>query len=108
MTKRSPFRCFKLLPEVIRLAVRLYIRFPLSLRKVKDLLQERGIDISNETVRVLMGEVRHVVCGREPSLAGRASARQAVLAMISRRNIREDPCTTSRSASRAPPTLFSS
>ena len=29
----------------------MYIRFPLSLRQVEDLLQERGIDISYETVR---------------------------------------------------------
>lgn len=29
----------------------LYIRFPLALRKVEDLLQERGIEISDETVR---------------------------------------------------------
>ncbi len=29
----------------------LYIRFPLSLRNVEDLLRERGIDVSHETVR---------------------------------------------------------
>ncbi len=29
----------------------LYIRFPLSLRNVEDLLHERGIDVSHETVR---------------------------------------------------------
>ena len=51
MTKRSPFRYFKTSPEVIRLAVMMYIRFPLSLRNVEDLLHERGIDISHETVR---------------------------------------------------------
>ena len=51
MTKRSPFRYFKTSPEIIRLAVMLYIRFPLSLRSVEDLLQERGVDISHETVR---------------------------------------------------------
>ena len=51
MTKRSPFRCFITSPEVIRLAVMLYLRFPLSLRNVEDLLHERGIEISHETVR---------------------------------------------------------
>jgi putative transposase len=51
MTKRSPFRYFKTSPEVIRLAVMLYIRFPLSLRNVEDLLHERGIDVSHETIR---------------------------------------------------------
>jgi putative transposase len=51
MTQRSPFRYFKTSPEIIRLAVMLYIRFPLSLRNVEDLLHERGIEISHETVR---------------------------------------------------------
>ena len=51
MTKRRPFRYFKTSPEIIRLAVMLYVRFPLSLRNVEDLLHERGIDVSHETVR---------------------------------------------------------
>ena len=51
MTKRSPFRYFKTSPDIIRLAVMMYIRFPLSLRNVEDLLHERGIDICHETVR---------------------------------------------------------
>ena len=51
MTQRSPFRYFKTSPEIIRLAVMMYIRFPLSLRSVEDLLHERGIEISHETVR---------------------------------------------------------
>jgi putative transposase len=51
MTKSSPFRYFKTSPEIIRLAVMMYIRFPLSLRNVEDLLHERGIDICHETVR---------------------------------------------------------
>ena len=33
------------------MAVMLYVRFPLSLRNVEDLLHERGVDISYETVR---------------------------------------------------------
>ena len=48
---RNPFRYFKTSPDIIRLAVMMYIRFPLSLRQVEDLLHERGIDISYETVR---------------------------------------------------------
>ncbi|MDA0338749.1 MAG: IS6 family transposase, partial [Proteobacteria bacterium] len=47
----NPFRYFKTSPEIIRLAVMMYVRFPLSLRQVEDLLHERGIDISHETVR---------------------------------------------------------
>lgn len=45
------FRYFKTSPEIIPLAVMLYIRFPLSLRNVEDLLHERGIDVSHEAVR---------------------------------------------------------
>jgi putative transposase len=48
---RNPFRCFKSSPEVIRLTVMMYVRYPLSLRQVEDLLFERGIDICHETVR---------------------------------------------------------
>ncbi|NRB17281.1 MAG: IS6 family transposase [Rhodobacteraceae bacterium] len=51
MTKRDPFKYFKTSPEIIRLAVMMYVRFPLSLRNVEDLLHERGIDISHETIR---------------------------------------------------------
>ena len=51
MNKGSPFRHFKTSPEVIRLAVMLYVRLPLSLRNVEDLLHERGIDVSHETIR---------------------------------------------------------
>lgn len=47
----GPFRYFNSSPEVIRLVVMMYVRFPLSLRNVEDLLFERGIDISHETVR---------------------------------------------------------
>lgn len=51
MTKRSPFRYFKTSSEIIRLAVMLHIRFALSICNVEDLLHERGIEISRETVR---------------------------------------------------------
>ena len=51
MTKPSPFRYFRTSPEIIRQAVMMYVRFPLSLRNVQYLLHERGIDISHESVR---------------------------------------------------------
>jgi putative transposase len=51
MTQRSPFRYFRTSPAIIRLAVMMYVRFPLSLRNVEDLLHERGMEISHETVR---------------------------------------------------------
>ena len=42
---QNPFRYFNSWPAIIRLAVMMYVRFPLSLRQVEDLLSERGIDI---------------------------------------------------------------
>ena len=51
MSNLVSFRYFKTSPEIIQLAVMLYVRFPLSLRNVEDLLHERGIDVSHETIR---------------------------------------------------------
>ena len=51
MTDPRIFRYFKTSPEVIRLAVMMYVRYPLSLRNVEDLLHERGIDVTHETIR---------------------------------------------------------
>ena len=51
MKNHNPFRYFKTSPEIIRLAVMMYVHFPLSLRNVEDLLHERGIDICHETIR---------------------------------------------------------
>lgn len=51
ITKRNPLRYFKTSPEIIRLAVMLYVRFPLALRNVEDLLHERGINVGHEPIR---------------------------------------------------------
>ncbi len=48
----NPFRYFDSSPEVIRLVVMMYVKSPLSLRNVEDLLFERGIDICHEAVRL--------------------------------------------------------
>ena len=48
---KNPFRYFNSSPEIIRLTVMMYLRYPLSLHQVEDLLFERGIDICHETVR---------------------------------------------------------
>ena len=59
MTKpSSPFRYFNSSPQVIRLVVMMYVKFPLSLRNVEDLLAERGIDLSYETVRYWWNRLR--------------------------------------------------
>ena len=49
---QTPFYRFNSSPEVIRLVVMMYVKYPLSLRNVEDLLFERGIDICHETVRM--------------------------------------------------------
>ena len=48
----DPFRYFNSSPAVILLAVMMYIRYPLSLPQVEDVLFERDIDICHESVRV--------------------------------------------------------
>jgi putative transposase len=47
----SPFRCFNSSPEVIRLVVLMYVRFPLSLRNVEDMLFECGTCQTNVAAR---------------------------------------------------------
>jgi hypothetical protein len=101
---RNPFRYFNSSPEVICLTVMIYIRYPLSLRRVEDLLFERGIDICREKVqfwwnrfgprfaaairkrrvrhrsysswRWLLDEVFVKINGETPSLARRGSRRR--------------------------------
>jgi putative transposase len=48
----NPFRYFDSSPEVIRLVVMMYVKYPLSLRNLEDMLAEPGIDICHETVRL--------------------------------------------------------
>ena len=50
MTKIS-YAGFRFPPEVIQQSIWLYLRFMLSFRDVEDLLAERGISLSYETVR---------------------------------------------------------
>ena len=50
MTKIS-YAGYRFPPEVIHQAIWLYLRFTLSLRDVEDLLAERGVAVSYETVR---------------------------------------------------------
>jgi len=47
----TPYRGHRFPREVIAHAVRLYLRFALSLRDVEELLAERGVQVSYETVR---------------------------------------------------------
>src|SRR5215213_7789858 len=51
MSKPVSYKRHRFPPEIIAHAVWLYFRFPLSLRLVEDMLLERGIVVSYETVR---------------------------------------------------------
>lgn len=51
MPEKNLFKYFKTSHEIIRLGVMYYVRSPLSFRQVEDILHERGIDISHETIR---------------------------------------------------------
>ncbi len=56
-------------------AVWLYARFTLSFRDVEDLLAERGIDVSNETVRRWFLKFGRLISGNLRRGCPRASAR---------------------------------
>jgi putative transposase len=52
MTSESPsYRGYRFPPEIIRQAVWLYHRFGLSFRHTEDLLAERGITVTYESIR---------------------------------------------------------
>ena len=53
----------------------LYVRFPLSLRNVEDLLHERGVDVSYESVRYCWHRFGHPSCGVKARLVGRYKAK---------------------------------
>ena len=62
-------------PEIIQHAIWLYIRFTLSFRDVEDLLAERGIMVSYETVRRWMN---HQIQAKVPRKASGAPCSEAV------------------------------
>jgi len=49
--KKSCYHGYRFPPEIIHQAIWLYLRFTLSLRHVEDLLAERGIGLSYESIR---------------------------------------------------------
>ena len=64
MMKKNPFRYCKTSPEIIQLAVMMYVRFPLSLRNVEDLLHERGVDVCHESVRLWVDRFGPIFAGK--------------------------------------------
>jgi len=69
------FKRHRFPPEIIQHAVWLYARFTLSFRDVEELLAERGIDLSNETVRRWFLKFGRLVARNLRSSRPRASAR---------------------------------
>ena len=61
MSEIKPFKYYKSSPEIIKLAIMYYVRYPLSLRNVEDILHERGIDICHETVRYWWNKLGPIV-----------------------------------------------
>ena len=80
----SPFRYFNSSPEVIRRVVMMYVKYPLSLRNVEDLLFERGIDLCHETVRMWWNRFGPLFAGDHPPAARLTHARLSSLALASR------------------------
>jgi putative transposase len=70
----TPYRGFWFPKAIIQHAIWLYLRFTLSLRDVEELLSERGIMVTDETVRVWVarfGPLFAGACGRRrPSTSG--------------------------------------
>jgi hypothetical protein len=73
-------------PDVIRHAVWLYLRFTLSYRDVEDLLAQRGLMVSNESIRrwvlkfgpIIAKNLREI-CGAHADLIGRECLQQLFL-----------------------------
>ena len=55
-------------PEIIRHAVRLYLRFTLSLRDVEELLAERGVTVWYEPVTARVAGVRVLRCAQDDKM----------------------------------------
>jgi putative transposase len=66
--RQISFKRHRFPPEVIRYAVWLYYRFTLGMRDVEELLAERGIDVTYETVRCWANKF-----GPVPWLSGQTS-----------------------------------
>ncbi len=66
-TPASPFRYFNSSPEVIRLAVLLHVKHPLSLRNIEDLSGGARHRLSHETVRYWWNRFGHCLQLAPPS-----------------------------------------
>ena len=51
-TRASPYKRYRFPPEIIQFAVWVYYRFNISHRDIEDLLAQRGIEVSHESIRL--------------------------------------------------------
>jgi putative transposase len=72
----NAYRGYRFPGEVISYAIWLYLRFPLSFRDVEELLAERGIRVSHETVRCWVAKFGPRFA---PELAGSAPGEDVAL-----------------------------
>jgi hypothetical protein len=79
------YRRHRFPPVVIQHAVWLYLRLTLSYRDVEDLLVERGLDVSYETVRELGAEIR--TSDRTAATAAASPAGRSRRAISRRRSV---------------------
>ena len=70
--KRISYSGYRFPPEIIHQAICLYLRFTLSFRDIEDLLTERGIGLSYETIRRWVDHLGPMIaadlCKRQPRL----------------------------------------
>jgi putative transposase len=66
---RISYRGHRFPPDVIPRAVWLYLRFTLSLRDVENLLAERGVDVTYETIRCWVDRFRPQIARRRANRA---------------------------------------
>jgi len=67
--KAVSYRGYRFPPAIIQQAISLYLRFTLSLRDVEDLLAERGIAVSCETIRRWVGRFGPVYARRPRAMS---------------------------------------
>jgi hypothetical protein len=83
MSKPVSYKRYRFLPEIVANAVWLYIRFPLSLRLIEEMLLERGIVVPYEIVRRWAIRVRCLIPGFDGAILS-PRRRDALWAKFSR------------------------
>ena len=78
-------------PYIIRLGVWLYFRFTLSLRDVEELLAERGIDVTYETVRCWANKFGPAIAANIRRRRGRAVDREGEVLDVLGRSVGTRP-----------------